>query len=343
MNASIDIRRVFELFPPNTINPASVENALQMPFLFLGGLANESGCLAGNLSEAGLSVDDVDLAYRLVLQRGPESSEVVQEYMSTARSPFEMVSRLICSAEWAERVNELFRYAFPTIPRLWHLHAPKTGGSAFFDAGCRAGWGYINMNKLGVPNRDLRITADAVRFVVGNCLLVSGHKTAWQIQSGIGPFDSGILLLRHPLSRAVSYYNYALDVIAGRENVHNSPPEEFLNRGFDPKSFEQTWRAGFFEANEQCFYLSSDRVCRSALRVAHAYSIKLALVDDLSELCREYFGLSANRVNVSTNSLKISDLPSAIADAVIAENAADLALHSIALRRRLRGQGALAR
>ena len=342
MLANIDLGRAFRLFPSPALRHARIENPLQLPFLFLAGFSpadEQPG--AGETGEP-LSAEDVELAYRLILQRRPESSEPVRQNLKTAKSPFEVASRLLCSAEWALRVNDLFRAAFPMVPRLWHIHAPKTGGSAFVIAGRRAGWGWIEMNLLDLPGRSLQATAQAVRYIEGKDLLVTGHRMAWQVQSAIGPFDSGIMFIRDPLSRVVSWYNFGLDVIAGRENVHKNDPKEFFSRGFDPASFEQTRRAGFFRLNENCYFLSPNRSCREALRTAEACGIELALMEDVSEQCIRFFGLPAEIVNKSTGALKAADIRPDLAEAIIAENAEDVALHAIVRARRLRAKATTA-
>lgn len=338
----IDLDRAFRLFPSPALRQARIENPLQIPFLFLAGFSPADAQPGAGETGEPLCAADVDLAYRLILQRRPESSEPVQQNLSTAKSPFEVASRLLCSAEWAQRVNEFFRVAFPTVRRLWHIHAPKTGGSAFFDTGCRAGWGYIHLNLLDLPGRSLQATADAVRYIEGKNLLVSGHRMAWQVQTAIGPFDTGIMFVRDPLSRAVSYYNFASDLVAGRENVHKGDTKFFFDTGFDPSSFEKTHLAGFFVANEMCLYLSQNRSCREALRTAEACGIELALMEDVSEQCIRFFGLPAEIVNKSTGALKAADIRPDLAEAIIAENAEDVALHAIVRARRLRAKATTA-
>jgi len=194
------------------------------------------------------------------------------------------------------------------------------------------------MNLLDLPDRSLQATAEAVRYIEGKNLLVSGHRMAWKLQSAIGPFDSGIMFVREPLSRAVSYYNFASDLVAGRENVHKGDTKFFFDTGFDPSSFEKTRLAGYFVANEMCFYLSQNRSCREALQTAETCGIELALMEDVSEQCLRFFGLPAEIVNKSTGALKVTDIPPELAEAIIAENAEDVALHAIVRARRQRAK-----
>lgn len=345
MIAHLSLHRVFRLFPLESLRRSYFQNPLQLPFLYLAALSKEAKDRGGydfisaqndqpNSSDSALLPEDVDIAYRIILQRRPESEQVVQLQVSAAKTPFELSSRLICSAEWVQRVNELFRAAFPSIPRLWHLHAPKTGGSAFFDAAQRAGWGYVNTNLLDVAGASLPAVAEAVRYIEGRMILVSGHKPFWQSQPAFGPFDSGIMIVRDPLARIVSYFNFASDVVGGRENIHPGDSRPFLNKGFDPASFERTYRGGFFEPNEMCFYLSADRSCRGALASLEKGKIELALIDDVSELCLSYFGTRAEKVNASTQSLRPAAISPKIAEAILAENAEDITLYQIALLRR---------
>ncbi len=345
-HAESERRRLpFQVHTAQSLSEFHAQNSLQLPFLFLAALSRDAerlgdygtaiaAMVATQNSSPSLTPEDVDLAYRIILQRRPESSQVVQLQVSAAKTPLEIAWRLICSTEWSQQINGLFRAAFPGVARLWHCHAPKTGGSAFFDAAQRAGWGYINTNLLEVAGQRLHAVAEAVRYLDRQSVLVSGHRPVWQSQPAIGPFDNGIMFVRDPVERLVSYFNFASDVVAGRENVQPGDSKPFLDKGYDPTSFEKTYLAGFFEVNEMCFYLSANRTCRDAMRALREYEIELAIMDDASEFCQRYFGVAAAKINASTKTLKVTDVAPALAQAIIAENAEDLALYNIALSRR---------
>src|SRR5690606_13586982 len=89
--------------------------------------------------------DAVELAYRAILHRAPDS-ELSAKLWETCADRRQLVHGLLTSEECVARIPHLFARAFPQARRLWHVHIPKTAGTSFWAAASASGWGFINTN-----------------------------------------------------------------------------------------------------------------------------------------------------------------------------------------------------
>jgi hypothetical protein len=129
----------------------------------------------------------------------------------------------------------------------------------------------------------------------------------------------------------VSEFNYAVDVVSGSPDVHEGSPNEFLERGLDPTSFQKSYDAGFFNTNLQCHYLAVDGTCESALKNLAACNGELAPSNSVEQCIARFFPKVSNRWdNVSNKHFHSRDIGPAMREELLLKNQHDFLLHHIA-------------
>lgn len=308
------------------------ETPLQVPFYYLK-LVQLGKAPDGATRPAKLAAEQVELAYRAILQRLPEDAEVVQFHVEKCADPAELVAALLSSQEAVLRMPQLFARAFPLTRLLWHVHIPKTAGTSFFAAANTSGWGYVNTNLLSGAAGDLQRIAAALRLCEEphGRAIISGHWHFLQYLDCIGPFDQVIAFVRNPLESWISEFNFAVDVVQGRSNVHAAEAAPFLARGLDPNSFVESYKRGYFIANLQCSYLSSDATCASALKNLATCNAELLPSDAVNSAIARYFPRVARQnVNVSRKHVTTVDIHPSLREEILVVNGHDCVLNQIA-------------
>ncbi|REK19226.1 MAG: hypothetical protein DWQ37_02205 [Planctomycetota bacterium] len=308
---------------------------LQVPFYYLdlvrsGQHATTNGCAAKPTAE------DVDLAYRAILQRPPESRAIVRHQVETCQDARQLAIALLTSREATLQMPRFVARAFPHARRLWHVHIPKTAGTSFFLAATQNGWGYVNTNMLAGAVGSEESVAAGLRLdpETAGSGIVSGHWKLHQFMDCVGPFDRVVTFVREPLEFLISSYNYAVDVVSGRDNVHSDDPGPFLKRGLDPESFANSFRRGFFVANVQCSYLAPEATSEAALRNLAQCGGDVYPADAADRALAEFFpSAPPKRANVSNKHVRPLDPDSDLREELLAQNHHDYALYEVARRR----------
>jgi hypothetical protein len=302
---------------------------LQVPFYYLKLVRR--GRVSALARSPAPTAAQVELAYRVILQRPPESRAAVLHQIRACENLGRLIAGLLTSEEAVTRMPELHARAFPLARRLWHVHIPKTGGSSFFAAAVEGGWGYVNTNKLQDAVGDLEGVAGAVRLGPKGSAIVSGHWLLTRFGGSIGPFDRVVVFVRDPVELCLSEFNYAVDVVQGRENVHAATPEAFLQRGLVPGSFSHTFERGFFQPNMQCARLSDQGTCESALRNLAGCQAELLPHDAVDRTIERYFPAARRqRVNVSNKHVHRAEVEPSMRARLILSSGHDFLLHEVA-------------
>jgi hypothetical protein len=272
--------------------------------------------------------DAVDLAYRAILQRRPESLDVLSLHADGGRSLFSVVEALFTSEEWKLRLPALMAGAFPEAPRLWHPHIPKTAGSSFVTAAIAdPRQGYALLNSLPSA-KDLQSLGALVRAPNGAGILITGHFWLTQLWHMIGPFDEVITFVRDPLDRALSWFQFARDVTDGDPDVHAAAPDIFTRDGFVYDSFEESYNNGFLPPNDQCRMLGAEPTCHSVIERELLGPVTIFLSGDVDVITRTRFPASPpQRVNVSRNNREKLHLSASMINRIGADNAEDETLY----------------
>lgn len=308
------------------------QSPLQVPFYFLH-LLQQGNTERNAGPTAKPTAEDVDLAYRAILQRPPEDEAVVSLHIDACADTDTLIAALLSSQEVIERMPQLHARAFPSGRRLWHVHIPKTAGSSFFDAAVASGWGFVNTNMLSGALGDPQLVAESIRLSPEPTgpTIISGHWSFSQYFDCIGPFDQVVAFVRHPLDHCISEFNYAVDVFHGRTNVHAADPQPMLDRGLDPTSFQRSLEQGYFLGNVQCGYLSSDGTCATALKNLTSCRAELLPSAAASEAIARYFPTAGRRrVNVSNKHVTKGDVEPAVREKILLMSSQDFLLNEIA-------------
>ncbi len=311
------------------------ESPLQVPFYYLD-LIRMGKEGRGAARSAKPTAEQVELGYRAILQRPPEDGAVVRQQIERCNDIEQLLVGLLSSQEAILRMPQLHARAFPLTRRLWHVHIPKTAGTSFFSTAVESGWGYVNTNILADAIGNLQQVAAAVRLSPGTKgrTIISGHWHLWQSIDGIGPFDHVVAFVRDPVELCISEFNYAVDAVIGRPNVHSVDPKPFLARGLDKTSFLKTLENGFFAWNAQCSYLSADATCGSALKNLATCQAELLPCDAVDSAASRFFPAVAQpRENVSNKHVRSVDLDGLLREEIIVRNNHDFLLYEIAKMR----------
>ncbi len=327
---------VFEYLLHNSASP------LQVPFNYLklvrAGKAGPGSVAAENdaLRSVKPTAEQVELAYRAILQRAPEDRTVVRHQIETCNGLDQLVTALLTSKEAILHMPQLFARAFPMMRRLWHVHIPKTAGTSFFDAATETGWGYVNANTLSgaVDNLQELASAVCVSSDPNRGVVITGHWKLFHHLHCIGPFDRVVVFVRDPLESFISEFNFAVDVVNRRPNVHLADPKLFLDRGLDPDSFTNSYENGFFTCNVQCSFLADDATCQSALRNLAKCNADLLPSDAANQMIGEIFpAAESRRANVSNKHISSLDLGRSLREELLVQCNQDFLLNQIARTR----------
>jgi len=333
-----EMEAVCGLFSPDRCSEAfeylskRSETPLQVPFYYLK-LVHMGKAPDGASRPAKLAAEEVELAYRAILQRLPEDVEVVRFHAEKCADPAELVAALLSSQEAVLRMPQLFARAFPWARLMWHVHIPKTAGTSFYSAAQDSGWGYVNTNLLSGAAGDLRRVASAVRLCAGphGRAIITGHWHLLQHLDCIGPFDQVVSFVRNPLESCISEFNFAVDVVHRQPNVHAAEAGPFLARGLDPNSFLETYKRGFFVANLQCSYVSSDATCAAAIKNLATCNAELLPSCAVNSAITRYFPKVARKnANVSNKHVTSADLHPQLREEILVMHAHDCVLNQIA-------------
>ncbi len=319
------------------------ESPLQVPFYYLK-LVRIGKAGSGPATTVKPSAEQVELAYRAILQRPPEDSAVVLHQVDVCADSQQLISALLTSQEVIARMPALYARAFPLTRRLWHVHIPKTAGSSFYGAARDGRWGFVNTNVLSGAVGNLQQVAAAVRHAPGpqSRAIISGHWNLARYMDSIGPFDPVVVFVRDPLEMAISEFNYAVDVVNRSANVHGADPTPMLDRGLDPESFQRTYQRGFFVRNVQCAYLSPDATCTSALKNLTLLNADLLPTAAANPAITKYFAIvPQQRINVSRKHIKSADVSSSLREEILVESHHDVVLNGIAEMRYREFRGVL--
>jgi hypothetical protein len=311
------------------------ESPLQVPFYYLE-LVRSGKARGGAARPAKLTAEQVELGYRSILQRIPEDNAIVRHHQEMCRDADQFIAAILSSREAILRMPQLHARAFPFTHRLWHVHIPKTAGSSFFSAAADSDWGYLNTNTLSESIGDVPRLATAVHLSPGKSAraIISGHWQLFVQLDSIAPFDRVVVFVRDPLECIVSEFNYAVDVVNGRSNVHLGEPAQFLERGLDPTSFKKSYDCGFFAANLQCSFLAVEGTCESALKNLAACSAELSPPDAVNHAIAKFFPTVSQRwINVSNKHVRSVDISRSLREEIVVKNQHDLFLHQIAKAR----------
>jgi hypothetical protein len=296
---------------------------LQVAFHFLEAVSSGTA----KLSSRPLDPETVRLGYELILQRHAEGEGVIAEQLAAHSSRASFIESLFTSVEWKERAPELVARAFPALQRIWHPHIPKTGGTSFVAVAVQQGCGYLNFNMIN-PAAGIKGVSQGFRLGSNGKILMTGHYLLPRYFSIIGPADTGLSVVRHPVERVKSMFHYVCDIMDGSTEVHQADPAPFLERGFDRNSIEQTYRNGFFVRNEQCLYLGREVTCQSALEAERRYNVTLLPVDLLDDWMRRFFpGAILGRWNISSNTKRSQTLSEQLVSLIETDSSEDLTLY----------------
>jgi hypothetical protein len=325
-----DVARVSRLFGLS-VNERSVEDDLRRR----SGNAFEAAFRLLELAAAGkltasshpADTDAVDLAYRAILQRRPESLDMLSLH-ADGQSLFAVVEALFTSEEWKLRLPALMAGAFPEAPRLWYPHIPKTAGTSFVSAALAdRRLGYALLNDLPSA-QDLQSVGTLVRAPSGAGIIITGHVPLNQFWHMIGPFDDIITFVRDPIERALSMFQFARDVTDGDPDVHAAAPDIFTRDGFVYDSFEDSYSNGFLAPNDQCRMLGVESTCQSVIEREQLGPLTILLSSNVDAAIRACFPASPpQRLNVSRNSREKLNLSASMIDRIRADNAEDEALY----------------
>ncbi len=311
---------------------AAVRSPYELPYAFL----DEGSPLASGEAAADAGGDDVapaarhvELAYALLLQRRPERGEIVDQHLAAHQSMRSLLDVFLLGAEYRTRLASLIAVLTTGVRRVWHVHIPKTAGTSFAEAFADARWAVVNAIDLADPAytaRDLARVLSLTRLRRG--VLFTGHQSLAKVAPLLLPFDACVAFLRHPLDRAISYFNYMLTRLDEDPERRDADTRDFFARGFDPTSFERTYADGrIMVPNEQCGHLAPERTARAALE--HARRARCALHDHraVDAVLGDLLGVtSPAKHNVSRPVLDRRTLPRDVARRVLTDNAEDLAL-----------------
>jgi len=312
----------------------NAQSPLQVPYYYLNLVrAGKTERRSGRATR--LSAEQVAIAYQAVFQHDP-SPELASTLCETCGDHKKLLHELLASPRFIERLPNLVGVAFPELRRLWHVHIPKTAGTSFFAAAMDSGWGYINLNRLSAATGDLQKVADSLRIgpEIRSRLIISGHWHLWRYLGDIDPADPVVIFVRDPLEAMISEFNFAVDVVNGSDNVHAADPSVMLDRGFDPASFQNSYRQGFFVANVQCSYLAHDSLCQTVLANLGRLNAELLPASAVDYATRKYFAtIGRRRENVSLKHLACHDLDRSLREELMLRSSQDVLLHEIARRR----------
>lgn len=272
----------------------------------------------------------VTLAYLLLLQRHPESDDVVAEHLATHDTMTALLRMFLLGDEYRRRGASLIEALTRTVPRVWHVHIPKTAGTSFARAFTEAGWAAVNATDLAdpaFPIADFAQTTNLRRLRTG--ALFTGHQSLPTIASMILPFDLCVAFIRHPVDRAISYFNYMTTRLAEDPEHADFDTRDFFARGLDPTSFERTYIDGhIIVANEQCAHLAAPSTARAALEQAKVAHCRLYDHTRVATVLESVLGVTEpKRHNVSRPGLRREQLSPALLQRILADNAEDLALY----------------
>jgi hypothetical protein len=308
---------------------AAVRGPYEIPYAFLDA---GTPLAAGErpAPEVAPTARHVELAYALLLQRRPESPAIVEEHLRAHASMASLLDVFLLGTEHRARLAPLIAVVTPSVHRVWHVHIPKTAGTSFACAFEDAGWGVVNAIDLADPAygaADLARVLSLERLRRG--ALFTGHQSLAKVAPLTLPFDACLAFLRHPLDRAISYFNYMVTRLEEDPERLDADTRGFFDRGFDPTSFERTYADGrILVPNEQCGHLAPERTARAALE--HARRARCALYDHrhVDAVLRDLLGVETpGKHNVSRPVLDRKSLPRDLARRILADNAEDLALH----------------
>ncbi|QFU74321.1 hypothetical protein EY643_00910 [Halioglobus maricola] len=208
-------------------------------------------------------------AFRLILGRTPENPEVIEGKVKNVKSQWHLVTAMIKSKEFLRKLDLrdfVSSEKFNSTPKTVYLHIPKTAGKAF--------------EKLAEQNYgdgcSLSTTGNFSREHWESAQLIGGHffQSMYDSMHGQRIFLS---VVRDPVDRAISRFNYYRDREAGYERR--------VERKFDHQSLKNTIRdSGFrreFIDNYQCLYLSGKHRYSS---VRHAFSNDVFIVGSFDKI-----------------------------------------------------------
>ncbi|MBW0365461.1 hypothetical protein KXJ81_04295 [Ensifer adhaerens] len=306
--------------------------ALEIPFWYLN-YVRLHGDPKIALGSRPIVEHDVRLAYGQVLQRRPESQDMIASQIAGHATANALAISLLEGTEWRLRVAQLCSNAFPNRRRLWHVHIPKTAGTSFWLAAEESGSDHLNTNWLGDAT-DVVTMAKAVRLSPSdNVIVVSGHAPLAQWFDAIGSSDRALTFVREPVEVVISLFNYACDMYHERDTVHSGSVDEFLSLGFDPTSFEASYDSEYIPRNLQCSFLAPDATCRSALELAASANCEILPVQLVDDVIVREFERAQPRANISSGAVRRENVPQKLLERIYYENAQDYALYAVATER----------
>lgn len=308
---------------------ANVRSPYELPYAFLDpGTPLANGVLPGDAVLP--TARHVELAYALLLQRRPESPDVIREHLRHHRSMTSLLRMFLLGREYRARLVAMVAMLTTGVRRVWHVHIPKTAGTSFARAFEDAGWAVVNVIDLADPTyriADLARTVSLARLRRG--VLVTGHQALGTIAPLMLPFDVCLAFLRHPLDRVRSFFNYMTMRLEQDPAYEESDTRDFVARGFDPTSFERTYLGSrILTHNEQCGHLAREATAGAALAAARRAGCRLLDHRDVDTVLGELLNVAdPPRHNVSRPVLDRDAIPAALARRILDDNAEDLALY----------------
>lgn len=313
---------------------ALVRNPYEIPYAFF-----EPETPLGSGQELATDVQPaarhVELAYALLLQRRPESDAIVGQHLALHATMTSLVAAFLLGDEFRLGAPALLARLTLDVPRVWHVHIPKTAGTTFARAFEASGWAIVHATDLANPDYAL---GDLARVLALHRLrtgvLFTGHQSLSRIAPHLMPLDTCVAFVRHPLDRATSYFNYMLTRLQDDPQHESADTRDFLARGLDPASFERTYLdSRLMIPNEQCAHLGGAPTARAAIEQARIVGCRLYDTDKVASVLQHMLGTSdSTRHNVSRPSISTAVLPAELARRILADNAEDLALYHAVLR-----------
>lgn len=239
------------------------------------------------LSETVVSELDVVIAYWLYLSRHPESLSTISSRIASGQSRYGLLQALGNSDEYKQNLGRHADVKFSSIskePKFIFLHIPKCAGTSF-DEYCTIGFG----SGVYFDNIGYRFNPEAI----ADKIIIGGHKEI-SLYDNLKSDPIYITILRDPIDRAISLYNYYAKL--AEEQEADLP-------GFDIdapyKTMLYSKASNQYSNNVQCRFVSGSERYQDALYSIHQNNFIVATVKTLPELTRHL----ANNYGFSKNDL----------------------------------------
>lgn len=310
---------------------SKTKSPLEVPFLFFEGL-DDSGATEWPRTGFEVHPEHVAAAYSLLLHRFPEAWDVVDYHCANASDTTALVLGILSSPEFKATILRVVTTVFPDAARVWHLHIPRTGGSAFRDAGISEGWGVVSLNHLADMGAGPKNIAEqlSLRKLSKGTVLFSGHAELSDWADYIRPLDTVLAFLRNPVERILSHFNYINGKFETDPSFEHHETRFFKERGFEPNDLLKSLESPLFADNIQCRLLGRQGTSANALQTAMTTGCQLLLEKDVSPFSMATFGSEPELgCNASASYLSMETVPEEILSIIRVRNLEDIKLYRV--------------